>query len=221
MLPIKDHPSSGKFPVVTSIIFALTVIVFLGELFAPNVHSFLYQWGLVPSRVTAFQFRELVPFLTSVFLHGGFLHLIFNLWYLAIFADNVEATLGHFWFAIFYVSGGITANIIQFLFLRHENIPIIGASGAIAAVLGFYLVLFPHHTVRTLIPISTHLSTIDLPAQLVLGSWFLTQLFNGTADLAVNTAATSGIAWWAHIGGFLFGLLIAALFNLLSTKRHE
>lgn len=218
MIPIKDNNSSGISPVVTVWVIVITVIVFGVEFFSSDLESLIFQFALVPTSVDFSKISSLLTFVSSIFLHAGFMHLFFNMWFLSIFGDNVEAALGRIKFILFYLSGGIVAGLAQYFFLTGETIPILGASGAIAAVLGFYLVKFPHHTVKTFIPYFRAVTTIDLPSQIVLGIWFLTQILNGTASLAIQTAASSGVAWWAHIGGFVYGLIIGKI-SLIITRK--
>lgn len=209
MIPIKDYQSSGVFPIITIAVVFVTAIVFLMELFSIDIEKFIYEWSLVPSRIDFGDFSSLYPFLTSIFLHAGFMHIISNMWFLMIFGDNVEAALGKVRYLFFYLSGGILASLVQYSFISNESIPVLGASGAVAAVLGFYFVRFPHHTVKTLFPYFLRPVIIDLPSQFILGFWFFMQFLNGTASFAVQTAASGGVAWWAHIGGFLYGVLTA------------
>lgn len=219
MIPIKDNNSSGIFPTVTIGIIVVTVFVFGIEFFSNDLESLILKFALVPTSINFLNFSTLFTFVSSVFLHAGFMHLLFNMWFLGIFGDNVEAALGKVKFILFYLSGGIVAGLAQYIFLTGESIPILGASGAIAAVLGFYLIKYPHHTVKTFVPYFRGATTIDLPSQIVLGLWFLTQILNGTASLAIQTAASSGVAWWAHIGGFVYGLLVGKITLILSKKK--
>lgn len=189
MIPIKDNNSSGIFPAVTIGIIAITIFVFGIEFFSNDLESLIFKFALVPTAVDFSNFSTLFTFVSSVFLHAGFMHLLFNMWFLGIFGNNVEAALGKIKFTLFYLSGGIVAGLAQYVFLTGESIPILGASGAIAAVLGFYLIKYPHHTVKTFVPYFRAVTTIDLPSQIVLGFWFLTQILNGTASLAIQTAA--------------------------------
>lgn len=219
MIPIKDNNSSGIFPVATIGIIVITVFVFGIEFFSNDLESLIFRFALVPTSINFLNISTLTTFLSSIFLHAGFMHLLFNMWFLGIFGDNVEAALGKIKFVLFYLSGGIIAGLAQYIFLTKESIPILGASGAIAAVLGFYLIKYPHRTVKTFVPYFRAVITIDLPSQVVLGLWFFAQILNGTASLAVQTAASSGVAWWAHIGGFVYGLLIGKMSLILSKKR--
>lgn len=211
MFPIRDHESSGVFPVITISIIAITLIVLIIEFFVPDLDALFVEWALVPSKLDFGNVLTLYPLISSMFLHAGFMHFFSNMWFLWIFGDNVEAALGKVGYALFYLSGGIIAGLAQYLFLRGETIPVLGASGAIAAVLGFYFIRYPHYTVDTLIFFGYSISTTELPAQLVLIFWFILQFLNGTVSFATKTAASSGVAWWAHIGGFVFGMVVAVL----------
>lgn len=220
MIPFRDNIPSRTYPIITVFIILINVLAFLYELsLGRALEPFIKQYGVVPALVYAWPHSDLafsvvaVPFLTSMFLHGGWLHLIGNMWYLWIFGDNVEDRLGHFKFLIFYLLAGLGAGIVHTIFNANTVIPSVGASGAIAGVLGAYLVSFPYARVLTLIPIFFFIQVIEVPAMIVLGFWFVVQFLNGTASLA-STAATDGggIAWWAHIGGFVIGMLLLGLF---------
>ena len=217
MIPIKDSEPSGIFPLATISIVIICAIILFNEMSQVNLEEFVFKWALVPSLIDFSNFSTLYPFVTSIFLHGGFLHFLSNMWFLLIFGDNVEASLGTIKYIIFFLLAGRFASFVQFLFLVGSNVPILGASGAIAGVLGFYMVAFPKNKVDTLIPYIGLITTIRLPAQAVLLMWFVTQLFNGTAGFISETSATSGIAWWAHIGGFIFGAFIGLLHG--NSKR--
>lgn len=178
------------------------------EIFSADIEEFVYKWSLVPDLVDFGNVGSLYPFITSIFLHAGFMHIISNMWFLAIFGDNVEAALGRVKYLIFYLTGGVFAGLAQYFFMADASIPSLGASGAVSAVLGFYFVRFSYHNIKTFVPF-IYLMVIDVPSQIVLGYWFLVQFLNGTASLAVQTTVTGGVAWWAHIGGFLYGVFIA------------
>jgi hypothetical protein len=173
---------------------------------------FFFDWGMVPERITLAARLQQEPFagaalpaLTSMFLHGGWMHLIGNMWYLWIFGDNVEDRLGHVPYLLFYVAAGLAAALVHYLTDPHSTVPTVGASGAIAGVLGGYAVAFPRARVITLVPLFPFfVQVMALPALLVLGLWFVLQFFNGALSLG---GAGGGIAFWAHVGGFVFGLL--------------
>lgn len=212
MLPIRDHEPSERFPYVTVAIIAANVVAFAIELLSPDLDAFIGQWALVPSRLDASDPFTWWPVFTAMFLHGGFLHIASNLWFLWIFGDNVEGRFGHARFFGFYLAAGVVAALVQLPALAGSNIPMLGASGAIAGVLGAYLVWFPRHRVDALIPgFFGFWERMTLPATVVLGFWFVTQLFNGTASVVAGAASMGGVAWWAHAGGFAFGWLVARL----------
>ena len=213
MFPLRDDNPSQSVPVVTRTLIALNVLAFFWELsLGPALNPFVMNWGLVPVRFAhAFAGTEplgptLATGLSSMFLHGGWLHLVGNLWYLFIFGDNVEDRLGHVSFLLFYVAGGLAAASSHLVFNLHSPIPTVGASGAIAAVLGAYAILYPRARVLTLVPVFLFFQVIALPALLVLALWFVMQIFIGTLSIGVSSG---GVAWWAHIGGFLFGIAVA------------
>jgi membrane associated rhomboid family serine protease len=217
MIPFRDNIPSLRFPICTVTIIAANVIVFLYELYLPGpaLEGFVSRFGVVPSRfldssagLTTLLFVSTVPFISSMFIHAGFLHLLGNMWYLWIFGDNIEDRLGRGRFLLFYLSCGVIASLIHLAFNFGSDLPSVGASGAIAGILGAYLVTFPHARILTLIPIFIFWQIIELPAILVLGFWFLIQLLSGTAAIAVFSQSGGGVAWWAHVGGFVAGMLL-------------
>jgi membrane associated rhomboid family serine protease len=212
MIPLRDTVPSRRFPVVNTAIIGLNVLVFLGEsIMAPEqLDQFILRWGLVPARL--WEGGSLVSWLalfTSVFMHGGWWHLISNMLALYIFGDNVEDRLGPFRYLLFYLLSGLAASAAHLVAYSGSSIPTVGASGAIAGVLGAYLVLYPHARVVTLVPIFYFIRIVELPALIYLGFWFISQLFNGFFALAAaDVFSSGGVAWWAHIGGFVFGLVV-------------
>jgi membrane associated rhomboid family serine protease len=214
MIPLRDKNPSGIFPVITLTIILINVFVFLYEVqLGPAVGNFLKRYALIPAEVTgslrygtATFSDTLAPFLTSMFLHGGWLHLILNMWFLWIFGDNIEDTLGGLRYILFYILCGLGAALTHFLIQPGSTLPVLGASGAIAGVLGAYAVLFPGARVVTLVPIFFFLQIIELPALVVLGLWFVLQILSGFLEAASPMRA--GTAWWAHIGGFLAGIVL-------------
>lgn len=219
MLPIRDHERSSRFPFVTIGIIALNVWAFFQELAASSLEQFIERWALIPALVNFSDVASFIPFLTSQFLHAGVAHILFNMWYLWIFGDNIEGHFGHVRFLAFYLFAGIVASLAQLFFSIGSPIPMLGASGAVAGVLGAYWVLFPRHRVDTLLPFGFGAIT-TLPANVVLLFWFIGQLFSGIGSLGVGSAATGGVAWWAHIGGFTFGWLIAQAARRTLSHEH-
>jgi membrane associated rhomboid family serine protease len=181
----------------------------------PQLESFVEQFALVPTRVLAWPASDLpavaviTPFFTSMFLHGGILHLLGNMWYLWIFGDNIEDRLGHVKYLLFYILCGLGAGIVHTATNSYSSIPTIGASGAVAGVLGAYLISYPFARVLTLIPLGFFTQIWEIPALVVLGAWFLLQFVYGAA--ATASADAGGVAWWAHVGGFVMGMLLLGL----------
>src|SRR3990167_8678385 len=209
MFPIRDSKNSGKFPIINLSLIIFNIYVFVQELIAPSTQLFIEKYALVPANINLFQFETLTPFITSMFLHAGFLHILSNMWFLWIFGDNVEAAIGHIKYLIFFIFCGVAASFIQYLFIANSTLPMIGASGAIAGVLGAYLKLFPKNKVDTIIPIFGLPFFIALPAYFMLIYWFVIQAFNGVASIIVATASVGGVAYLAHAGGFLTGFLVS------------
>jgi membrane associated rhomboid family serine protease len=218
MIPIGDSVPIRCWPVVTWGLIAINALVFFHELsLGPALEPFLRTWGFVPADYfllgqTAPEawVERYVPLVSSMFLHGGWAHLIGNMIYLWIFGDNVEDRLGHLRYLGFYLLSGVVAALVQAHLFPSSTIPTVGASGAISGVLGAFLVLFPTARVFTLVPLLLFFPIVQLPAVLYLGFWFLMQLMSGTASLALASDA-GGVAWWAHVGGFVVGLVLAPL----------
>ena len=217
MIPLRDTIQSRNYPIVNTTIIGLNVVVFLVELgHGPKMNQFLLTYGLVPARYSVpeiashFSFgQQAFSLLSFMFLHGGFWHLVGNMWSLYIFGDNVEDRLGSLRYIIFYLLCGWASGVTHLFMNWHSHIPTIGASGAIAGVMGAYLILYPGSRILTLIPIFFIPYFIEVPAYVFLGIWFLIQFLSA----AGTDAQTSGIAWWAHIGGFLFGMVFLKLFS--------
>ncbi|HZW02561.1 MAG TPA: rhomboid family intramembrane serine protease [Anaerolineaceae bacterium] len=210
MLPIADTIRSRSFPLVNWILIAVNALAFFYEtsLSPDQLLSFITTYALIPAQIDLAQPLSLVPFLTHQFLHADWLHFLSNMWILFIFGDNVEDRLGPIRYLIFYLLGGVAAGALQVYLATDPTLPALGASGAIAAVLGGYFVFFPTARVITLIPIFLFPWFVRVPALIYLGLWFLLQFLQGVTSLVPGAPATN-IAWWAHIGGFLFGLVLA------------
>jgi membrane associated rhomboid family serine protease len=232
MLPIRDRNPSGTFPGVVFLLIAVNALVFLLERsLRPDALSALFlDYGLVPATATgALQGKTslvggaILPAFTCMFLHGGWAHLLGNMWYLWIFGDNVEARLGHAGFLLFYLFCGLTAGATQYVLDPGSTIPIVGASGAIAGVLGAYAVCWPRARVLTILPVFYFITFVDVPAMVVLGFWFLLQLLQGAASLGVQFAH-GGVAYGAHVGGFVVGALLIGVVpgrKLRAGGRHH
>jgi membrane associated rhomboid family serine protease len=225
MLPLRDTIRSQQFPLVNWLLIAANTLVFLGEVSLPEseLNRLIMEWGLIPARLhltaplTVLENPQaLLTLFSHMFLHGGWLHFLSNVWILYIFGDNVEDRMGSGRYLFFYLISGLAAGLAQAGIDVSSAIPSIGASGAIAGVLGAYFLMFPHARVITLIPLFFIPWLIEVPAILYLGFWFITQLFSGVSELNMADQM-SGIAWWAHIGGFLFGVLF---YRLFTPRRH-
>lgn len=217
MFPLHDDNPTRIFPVVTVALIVICTLVFLWELAAPNAEGVAYSFGLIPA--VFFGARELPPelsvipssltLITSMFLHGGWMHLIGNMAYLWIFGNNVEDAMGHARFIIFYLLCGVAATLAHAFFDIDSTLPLVGASGAIAGVLGAYLLLHPKSRVLVLVFLGFFVTTVRLPAVVVIGFWIALQLFNA----ALAGPSAGGVAWWAHIGGFVAGLALIPFFR--------
>jgi len=213
MLPIGDDDSGSRtVPLVTYALIIMNVLFFLVELSGGD--AFIMQWAFVPSRFLANPVGDFATLFTSMFMHAGWLHLGGNMLYLWIFGNNVEDRFGHAKFIIFYLLCGLGATFAQLMFSLGSNVPNLGASGAIAGVLGAYILMFPQGRVRVL----QGQQVIQVPALIVIGFWIVLQLFSGIGSIA-NTADTGGVAYMAHIGGFVAGFVLTFLFGGNTTRR--
>lgn len=211
MFPIGDTEVRGAGPgVLTIALIVINVLAFLFQLTLgqSELQSFFQQYGVVP--VEILEADQLHSLLTSMFLHGGWVHLIGNMLFLWVFGDNVEHVLGEILYIVFYLAGGLAASAAHILLNAGSTVPSIGASGAVAAILGAYVVMFPESRVRLLI-LAYGARVARTTALVFIGIWAVTQLFNGVASLGAETAQTGGVAFWAHIGGLVFGLLVGLL----------
>jgi membrane associated rhomboid family serine protease len=224
-IPLKDDNPTSRVPYVTLFFIALNTVVFIYQLFSPEgLQYFVYKMGAIPYEITHFKTLSLVmmetreplvrlyppvTLLVSMFMHGSIFHLVFNMLYLWIFGNNVEDFLGHAWFFIFYFIVGLGASLTHIVFNPNSQVPMIGASGAIAGVLGAYLILFPQARVLTFVFLFFFIRIIAIPAAIVLGIWIFIQV--------LNVGTGGGVAWFAHIGGFLMGIVLIKLF----TKKRK
>ena len=222
MIPIKDNIPHRYTPFVTYFLIAVNVLIFFYEISLPPevLNRFFYTFGMVPARYShpewayfmGLHFDNYWPFFTCMFLHGGWFHIISNMWVLWLFGDNVEDRLGHFGFLTFYIICGIISSFTHYYFNMNATVPVIGASGAIAGVMGAYFIMFPKSRILTIIPIFFIPFFIEIPAVIFLGFWFLSQLLSGGASLFLGSNVSS-IAWWAHVGGFVAGMLLHKIFE--------
>ena len=216
MLPLRDNIPSSRFPIMTLGLIAVNVLFFLWEAsMGRRLEGALRELAIIPMRYSNpdvarfFSIEEqIVPFFSSMFLHGGWLHLIGNMWTLWIFGDNVEDRLGHAKFLVLYLAGGVAAALMHIYTNLDSPVPTIGASGAVAGIMGAYFRFYPHARVETVIPPFFLGPYFVLPAVLFLGWWFFLQFFNGAISLSVGERGFGGVAWWAHVGGFAFGVAV-------------
>jgi membrane associated rhomboid family serine protease len=212
MLPIGDDDSARRtVPLITYGLIVVNVLFFMVELIGGN--AFIEKWAFVPSRFLANPLGDFLTLFTAMFMHAGWLHLAGNMLYLWIFGDNVEDRFGHIKFLIFYLICGLAATFAQLAFSTGSDVPNLGASGAIAGVLGAYILLFPKGTVRVL----QGQREIQVPALIVIGIWIVLQLFIGIGSIA-DTGQTGGVAYMAHIGGFVFGMILTLLFRVNRSR---
>jgi rhomboid family protein len=213
MIPLKDDIHSQKRPFITIILIALNVVVFIYQLsLGREMNSFIFQFGMIPRDIVAG--HNLYTLFSAMFVHGGFLHIIGNMLFLWIFGDNVEDAFGHFGYLLMYLVSGLAGSGIQILTAINSKIPTIGASGAISGVLGAYFILYPRAKVLALVPIFFFIRIMNLPAYIFLGFWFLLQLLYGSAG------GGSGVAFFAHVGGFVAGVLMAFLVRNRIRRRQ-
>jgi membrane associated rhomboid family serine protease len=219
MIPIRDQIPTRRVPFVNYLLIAANIVVFIFQWLAgSDQEALVYQFALVPAQVTAgLDLGDIADIFTSMFMHGGLAHIAGNMLYLWIFGDNVEDAMGHGKYLLFYLTGGVVASLAHILTNSGSQIPTVGASGAIAAVLGAYLILYPQSRVQTIIPLGYFMRITVVPASIVLGLWFVLQLFSGF--LSLGGPDVGGVAFWAHIGGFLVGVVLAKL--LASRRRPE
>jgi len=221
MFPIRDTIPSKNYPIVNNTIIAINVLIYLLQLAqGEGLYRFVQIYGLIPARYTVPQIshyfstgQQLFSFLSFMFLHGGFLHLLGNMWSLYIFGDNVEDRLGHFRYLVFYLLCGLASGFSHLLFNLHSTVATIGASGAIAGVMGAYFILYPKAKILTLIPIIFIPLFFEIPAFVFIGFWFILQFISAVS----SHGEISGIAWWAHIGGFVGGVIFLKLFLIIPT----
>ncbi|MCU0527276.1 MAG: rhomboid family intramembrane serine protease [Elainella sp. Prado103] len=234
MVPIRDDNPTRTTAYVTYALIILNVLVFIYEasLMGPRLESFFDTWAIVPAELTASLAgsprysvaAESITLITSQFLHGGLLHLGGNMLYLWIFGNNVEDEMGHTRFLIFYLLCGVLAGLAQYVFAAGSAVPSLGASGAIAGVMGAYILRYPQARIVALIPIFIIFFTFRVPALLFLGFWFVQQAFYGLASLGAPAnigMESGGIAYWAHAGGFIFGAVLGPIFGLFSTTGNQ
>lgn len=221
MIPLRDTVPARNYPVVNNTLIGISVVAFLIQLVqGPGLDRFIYIYGLVPARYSVPQIsayfstgQQAFAFISFMFLHGGFWHLLGNMWFLYIFGDNVEDRLGHLRYLLFYLTCGVASGVSHLVLNLNSNVPTIGASGAIAGVMGAYFILHPRARILTLIPILFIPYFLEIPAFFFLGFWFILQFLSA----AGSQGQAGGVAWWAHIGGFVFGMIFLKIFETLPS----
>lgn len=221
MIPLRDSARSRSFPYVNIIIIILNLVVYINEVMLEpyQLNQFFYTYGLVPADVMnaiytgAALTPVLVNFITATFVHGGWFHVLGNMLFLWVFGDNVEDRLGHGKYLLFYLAAGVAGGVAHIMTNPASTVPVVGASGAVAGVLGAYIIAFPRSRILALVPLFIIFFLTEIPAVVFIALWFVLQLFNGVASLG---GAATPVAWWAHIGGFLIGVL---LIKMLAPRR--
>jgi hypothetical protein len=225
-IPLHDHIRRQIVPVLTFALIAANLLVFVVELrLGPHIDEVIFYLGIIPARYTVPQITLqhapsdlFLPFLASMFLHGGWLHLLGNMLFLFVFGRSMEDRYGHLRFLLIYLLGGLAGALVHILLNAGSRVPTIGASGAVAGILGAYFISYPRARITTLVPILFLFWTIEVPALILLGYWFLIQFLTGFQMQAIETATAGGVAWWAHVGGFVAGLVLALI---LRPKRRR
>ena len=217
MIPLRDSISSGARPIVTGWLIAINVMVFFYQLFLPEMelNHFIGEYGFTPARL---QYQDLI---TGMFLHGGWMHLIGNMWFLWVFGDNIEDILGHGKYLLFYLLCGLAASALQIAVMPDSRVPNIGASGAISGIMGAYLIKFPRSKILTLLTLIVFFTTVELPAWVVLAYWFVIQLFSGVGSVGESHVNQGGVAFFAHVGGFLAGMALIHLLRPRPAYSHR
>ncbi|MBI4908819.1 MAG: rhomboid family intramembrane serine protease [Acidobacteria bacterium] len=216
MIPLRDTQPSYSRPYVTIAIILANITVFFFELSLDDFsrNEFVSVFGVVPAR------PWIGSFLTHMFLHGGWMHILGNMWFLWIYGDNVEDILGHGKYLLFYLGCGLIAGVVQTMASPGSRIPLVGASGAIAGIMGAYLVKFPHSRILTLFPIIIFFWTAEIPAVWILIYWFVLQFVSGVGQLG-DSSGSGGVAWFAHVGGFIAGFVIIRMMRTRERYRHR
>ena len=229
MIPLRDENPISTTPIVVYVLIAINIVVFVHQLsLGEQLKEFFQLYAVIPQELSASfagtppdqPVPELVTLVSSQFLHGGLMHIGFNMLYLWIFGNNIEDSLGHGKFIIFYLTCGVLAGLTHWFFDMESLVPTLGASGAIAGVMGAYVLKYPKAQIVTLLPLGIIFFTIRLPAIFVLGYWFLIQAISSFASLGMTDTAGGGVAYWAHAGGFVFGIIVGPMMGLFSDRER-
>ncbi|MBI4097260.1 MAG: rhomboid family intramembrane serine protease [Candidatus Levybacteria bacterium] len=224
MIPISDaEHKPRRFPFINIALILINVYVFFLQLTTSDPEGFIYTYALVPANINFSDWSTLYPFITSMFLHGSILHIASNMIFLWVFGDNVEGEMPPFVYLILYLGSGIVGGLSQYMLAPASTLPMLGASGAVAGALGAYFILFPHHQIKTLILLPFFLTTARISASVMLGYWIVLQIISGSGALGQTMGQEGGVAYFAHIGGFLAGIVFAWLFArpLTPERFHE
>ncbi len=216
MIPISDSVKSLKFPLFNLAIIALNIYVFYLMLTSPDIEAFINTFALIPAQVNFSDTNSLIPFVTSIFLHGGFLHIASNMLFLWVFGDNIESHFGKLWYLMIFFISGIAGGLAQYIFNPDSQIPMLGASGAVSGILGAYYVSHPHAKIRSIVFIFFFVTILKVPASIYILYWFGLQVLSGF--LSIGEGDVGGIAFWAHVGGFIAGVVLAKIGN---KEYHE
>ena len=229
MIPLRDENPISTTPIVVYILIAINIAVFFHQLgLGEQIGDFFKLYAVIPQELSASlagnppdqPVPELFTLVSSQFLHGGWMHIGFNMLYLSIFGNNIEDCLGHSKFLIFYLTCGVLASLTHWFFDMGSLIPTLGASGAIAGVMGAYVIKYPKAQIVTLLPLGIIFTTIRIPAIFFLGFWFLQQAISSVASLGITDNAIGGVAYWAHAGGFVFGIIVGPMLGLFSDRKR-
>jgi membrane associated rhomboid family serine protease len=217
MIPLRDTQPSRTTPLITVGIIVVNVLVFLYQVSLDrfSLNYFIGEFGVIPDRL------RYMSLITAMFLHGGWLHLAGNMWFLWIYGDNVEDILGHGKYLLFYLLCGVAAALLQIAMNSDSRVPMIGASGAIAGVMGAYLIKFPRARILTLIPVFLFFTTVEVPAVFILLYWFVIQFFSGVGSIGYSHLSQGGVAWFAHVGGFVAGMLLILVLGTRDPYRRR
>ncbi len=210
MFPLSDSIKSARFPILNYALIAITIYVFILQLGSPD--QLTSSYALIPANINLGNYMTLIPFVTAIFLHGGFLHIISNMWFLKVFGDNVEGALGSISFILLYFIAGIAGNLIQYFFMPGASIPMLGASGAVAGILGCYYILFPFSKIKTLLFIFFFVTITEISAPLMLGYWFVLQIFSAFGSIGAMSKQ-GGVAFFAHVAGFIVGIIFGKIYK--------
>jgi len=215
MIPLRDSEPSYSKPFVTIGLIIVNALVFLFQISLDrfSLNHFIAVYGIIPDRL------EPSTLVTSMFLHGGWMHVIGNMWFLWIYGDNVEDILGHGKYLVFYILCGVAAGLAHVVLNPSSRVPTIGASGAIAGVMGAYLIKFPHSRIVTLVPLFLFVTTMEIPAGLILVYWLIIQVFSGVGSIGHSQLTQGGVAWFAHVGGFIAGAVL--IFAMRPRERYH